>query len=221
MKITLKEQTSDVAVFEISHEYGKSQDLTFIYGKTGLSIYMHDSDRKLVVNKQYPNFKLDKIKYNGFSIDLVPSSMKPNEFINVSLREEQKHTDITIPVVNTRTYLYIYGDGEKASTTFEYSLATDSMLETDIEEFSLGTVIKVTDTKVSTIVTITTNNMFLYKLFGLHEGREVLLSDDLSKYISEHHKNLSKEQKEEIAEIQEVIKETLKTCDRVQVVYQG
>lgn len=117
MKLTLKSQEENVAVFEISHEYGGSQSLTLIYKKNGLSLYMHNSERKLLVNKFFENFKLRAIRFYCFGIDLEPVSLKPNEFINIYLEENQTAT-------TTRTTLSIYGDVNDPNACFHYSTET-------------------------------------------------------------------------------------------------
>ena len=72
-----------------------------------------------------------------------------------------------------------------------------------------------------TITVIKINDMYLVNLFGMCDGEEIFLENDMNDYILEEveNGNIDEEDIADIEKLQEVIRECLKTSRQVKVEY--
>ena len=75
--------------------------------------------------------------------------------------------------------------------------------------------------KIQKISVIQINDEYLADLFGMCEGEEIYLEDDMNDYISEElaDGNIDTEDMDDIHELQSIIREELKNSIKVKVEY--
>lgn len=75
--------------------------------------------------------------------------------------------------------------------------------------------------KVKKLSVIQVNDMYLANLFGMCDGEEVFLENDMNDYILEEVEegNIDEEDLKDIEELQEIIRKELETSIKVKVEY--